>query len=458
MKKIERRAFLCLVLAGILVAGLVLFFVRYAVSGGTWAGAPFNRHLYNNKGILSSGTVLDRDGEVLSYVDEAGERRYSSGQMRRKATLHAVGDLYGNISTGALSAFAKQLTGYNLLTGTFGTWQGSQVTLTIDADLNETAYRALNGRKGTVGVYNYKTGEILCMVSAPSYDPVNIPKDLEESETYEGAYLNRFLSSTFTPGSVFKIVTLMGALEELPDLEDRTWNCEGSLSVGEGKVTCAAVHGEQNIWDALANSCNVVFGQLAVELGGETLARYAQKAGLTDSYSVDGISAAKGSFSLSGDTTQADLAWAGVGQYHDSVNPCGIMVYMGAIANGGKAAEPRLIAEVQTPGVPDLPRVSHKTKRLIAEDTAKKVADMMANNVISTYGTKRFPGMDLCAKSGTAEVGKEEKPHAWFAGFLRDEATPYAFVVLVENGGSGADVAGTVASKVLKAAATDQAA
>ena len=77
---------------------------------------------------------------------------------------------------------------------------------------------------------------------------------------------------------------------------------------------------------------------------------------------------------------------------------------------------------------------------------------MMVNNVAAAYGTKRFPNMDLGAKSGTAEVGADQKPHAWFAGFLRDEDHPYAFVVLVENGGSGADVAGTVASKVLKAA------
>ena len=88
----------------------------------------------------------------------------------------------------------------------------------------------------------------------------------------------------------------------------------------------------------------------------------------------------------------------------------------------------------------------------MAQDTAKEITDMMANNVTQTYGTKRFPGMDLCAKSGTAEVGSDQKPHAWFAGFLRNEEAPYAFVVLVENGGSGSDLAGTVASKVLKAA------
>ena len=73
----------------------------------------------------------------------------------------------------------------------------------------------------------------------------------------------------------------------------------------------------------------------------------------------------------------------------------------------------------------------------------------MANNVTETYGTKRFPNMELCAKSGTAEVGTGQTPHAWFAGFLRNEDAPYAFVVLVESGGGGNAVAGTVAGKVL---------
>ena len=74
---------------------------------------------------------------------------------------------------------------------------------------------------------------------------------------------------------------------------------------------------------------------------------------------------------------------------------------------------------------------------------------MMADNVERTYGASRFPNMDICAKSGTAEVGEGQTPHAWFAGFLRNEDAPYAFVVLVENGGGGSSVAGTVAAKVL---------
>ena len=448
MKKIDRRAFVCRILAIILAAGLGLFVVRWFLYGGDWASSAFNRHLYNSAGELASGTVLDRDGDVLSWVED-GSRRYYDDATVRKATLHVVGDLQGNIGTGALNAFADKLTGYDLINGAFAAESGGSLYLTIDAYYNYVAYQALNGKSGTVAVYNYKTGEILCLVSSPSYDPLNVPEDLETNERYQGAYLNRFLSSTFTPGSIFKTVTLAAAIEKIPDLLDRSWNCTGSVEIGGDTITCSGTHGEQDIYQALANSCNVAFGQISEELGADTLKQYAEKAGLTSSYSINGLPTAKGSVNLD-DATASDLAWAGVGQYLDQVNPCAMMVYMGAIANGGKAAVPRIIEKsVDSLGIPTSLTWTKKTKTLIDADTAELVASMMANNVQTAYGTSRFPNMDLCAKSGTAEVGTDKSPHAWFTGFLRNEDAPYAFIVLVENGGGGSSVAGTVAGKVL---------
>jgi peptidoglycan glycosyltransferase len=448
MKNIERRAVVVRLLALVLAAGLTVFVIRWCVNGGDWASSAFNRHLYTASGELASGTVLDRDGDVLSAVVN-GRRTYYDNKTVRKATLHVVGDLQGNIGTGALNAFADKLTGYSLLGGAFGAQRGSSLTLTIDAYYNYVAYQALGGKAGTVAVYNYKTGEILCLVSAPSYDPLHVPSDLTTSDAYKGAYLNRFLSSAFTPGSVFKTVTAAAALEQIPDLKDRTWTCQGSAKVGDDVITCSGVHGEEDFAAALANSCNVAFAQIADELGASTLELYTKKAGLTSSYSIDGLPTAKGTFDFSG-ITENQLGWAGVGQYHDQVNPCALMVYMGAIASGGKAAVPYLIQKtVSSLGLRSLPHLTRQTGTLIEPATAAKLADLMANNVAVTYGKERFPHMDLCAKSGTAEVGTGQAPHAWFAGFLRGSDTPYAFVVLVENGGGGAAVAGTVASKVL---------
>lgn len=448
MKRIEKRAVVCAILAMVLTIGMGLFLIRYFVNGGSWVSSAFNRHLYNNAGQLASGTILDRDGDVLTTAKD-GKRTYYDNATVRKGTLHAVGDLQGNIGTGALNAFADRLTGYNLINGAFGAERGNEMYLTIDARYNYEAYQALQGHAGVVAVYNYRTGEILCMVSAPSYDPLNVPEKIETDEQYKGAYLNRFLSSTFTPGSVYKTVTLAAALEKLPDAGERTWMCQGSVQIGEETVVCAGTHGEQNLEDAFANSCNVAFAQLAVELGADTLKNFTEKAGLTGSYSIDGLPTAKGAFHWD-KITDGQLGWAGVGQHHDQVNPCALMLYMGAIANGGRTAEPYLIDKtVSVLGIPSLPHVASKTGKLISTDTAKIITEMMAANVEKTYGTKRFPNMELCAKSGTAEVGEGKTPHAWFTGFLQNEDAPYAFVVLVENGGSGSAVAGNVASRVL---------
>mgnify|MGYP005764199279 FL=1 len=448
MRKIEKRAVLCLIIALALIAGLGLFCFRFVTNAADWAAYPYNRHMYSNSGQLLSGTILDRDGDVLTEVKD-GERVYYPDATVRRATVHAVGDGSGYIGTGALTAFADRLSGYNLITGGYSPLgSGRNLTLTLDAYLNVTAYNAMDGRQGTVGVYNYKTGDILCMVSTPSFDPENPPA---ASEAQDGIYLNRFLSSAQVPGSIFKTVTLTAALENLPDLKDRTFTCTGETTVGGTVITCPKPHGKMDIASAFANSCNGVFGALAAELGGDTMTKYVEQAGLTRRMSVDGIMTAAGHYDVS-DADKGQIGWSGVGQYTDTVNPCNMMTYMGAIANGGTAAVPRLILDITTPsGIPTSWQRTEETDTLVQASTASQVKEMMKNNVVQTYGTDRFRGLDIGAKSGTAEVGGDKRPNAWFAGFLDDPEHPYAFIVLVENGGGGASVAGEIAATVLQA-------
>jgi len=453
MKKIEQRTVVCMALVLVLALGLSIFLFQYVFSGSKWVSAAFNRHLYNTKGQLSVGRIFDRDGDLLSWVDDDGQRQYYDSATVRKATLHAVGDSAGNIGTSALVSFADKLSGYNLFTGAYTPLgQGNDLYLTLDARYNYIAYQALGGKNAAVGVYNYKTGEILCMLSTPAFDPVNPPEITEGDSRWDGVYLNRFLSGTFTPGSVFKTVTLAAAIEHCPDLFTRTFQCTGSVVIGGETVTCPHAHGEMEIGQALVKSCNGVFAQLSVELGASTMNQYAQRAGLTSAYQIDGITTAVGRFDVTG-SSEGQLGWAGVGQSRDLVNPCALMVYMGAIAGGGRTAIPHLILKVEN-GL-NLPVPGHfttaRTNSLVNGDTAALLADMMARNVTEGYGAQRFPNMDICAKTGTAEVGDGKAPHSWFAGFLRNEDAPYAFVVLVENGGSGADAAATVAAQVLDA-------
>lgn len=448
MRKIEKRAVLCLIIALALIAGLGLFCFRFVTNAADWAAYPYNRHMYSNSGQLLSGTILDRDGDVLTEVKD-GERVYYPDATVRRATVHAVGDGSGYIGTGALTAFADRLSGYNLITGGYSPLgSGRNLTLTLDAYLNVTAYNAMDGRQGTVGVYNYKTGDILCMVSTPSFDPENAP---DASSAEDGIYLNRFLSSAQVPGSIFKTVTLTAALENLPDLKDRTFTCTGETTVGGTVITCPKPHGKMDIESAFANSCNGVFGSLAAELGGDTMTKYVEQAGLTRRMSVDGIMTAAGHYDVS-EADKGQIGWSGVGQYTDTVNPCNMMAYMGAIANGGTAAVPRLILDITTPsGIPTSWQRTEETDTLVQGGTASQVKEMMKNNVVQTYGTDRFRGLDIGAKSGTAEVGGDKRPNAWFAGFLDDPEHPYAFIVLVENGGGGASVAGEIAATVLQA-------
>lgn len=448
MRKIEKRAVLCLIIALALIAGLGLFCFRFVKNASDWAAYPYNRHMYSNSGQLLSGTILDRDGDVLTEVKD-GERVYYPDATVRRATVHAVGDGSGYIGTGALTAFADRLSGYNLITGGYSPLgSGRNLTLTLDAYLNVTAYNAMDGRQGTVGVYNYKTGDILCMVSTPSFDPENAP---DASSAEDGIYLNRFLSSAQVPGSIFKTVTLTAALENLPDLKDRTFTCTGETTVGGTVITCPKPHGKMDIESAFANSCNGVFGSLAAELGGDTMTKYVEQAGLTRRMSVDGIMTAAGHYDVS-EADKGQIGWSGVGQYTDTVNPCNMMAYMGAIANGGTAAVPRLILDITTPsGIPTSWQRTEETDTLVQGGTAAQVKEMMKNNVVQTYGTDRFRGLDIGAKSGTAEVGGDKRPNAWFAGFLDDPEHPYAFIVLVENGGGGASVAGEIAATVLQA-------
>ena len=151
MRKIEKRAMVCLLLAAALTFGLVVFGFRFFLNGGRWVSFAANRHLYNSQGQLSVGRVLDRDGDVLSWVDENGNRAYYDNATVRKATLHVVGDAQGRIGSGALVAFADKLSGYNLLTGAYSPMgAGNDLYLTIDARLNYEAYTAMNGKKGAV--------------------------------------------------------------------------------------------------------------------------------------------------------------------------------------------------------------------------------------------------------------------------------------------------------------------
>lgn len=424
MKKVKNRAWSSLIIAMLLVVGLGVYLVKLADNGGAWA-------TYFNGGT-PGGTILDRGGVTLYFSTDSGVS-WAADYTTRLACYHLIGDSTGNVRTGALRQFRDKLTGYSFVNGSSS---GKTLQLTVDSNLNTVAYNALAGRNGAVMLMDYTTGEILCMVSTPADDPAN-----PSASPAEGTYINKCLSASFVPGSVFKLVTLAAAIENIPDLFERSFWCEGSSVVGGAVLNCTGSHGSQTIEQALANSCNCAFGAIALELGADTLAAYAEKFGLTQELNLDGMTVTAGSFEKA-EAGSIGLAWSGIGQYKDMVVPYALVRYVAAIANGGSVYEPTLL------GHGSLDRET----ALLSSDTAARIAEMMNYNVQNAYGGQwTFPGLNVSAKTGTAEVG-DGTSHAWMTGFLNDPEHPYAFVVLVENAGGGLTNAGPVANQVLQAA------
>ena len=447
MRKIEQRLRFCTLILLAFVFGMVLFLIRYVRQSECWYIQAYNKNLYSSSGELLTGTLTDRNGTVLSSVRD-GERLYSYIPAVRMATLHVVGDRQNKIGTGALNVLRDYLVPYHPGRGAAGiTEQGNTVSLSIDADACVAAYQALAGRFGCVGVYNYRTGEILCLVSSPTYDPNNIPENLENDDAYRGVYVNRFFASSYTPGSVFKTVTLQAALETLQGVTDESFVCEGSVRIGDNTVNCPKAHGKQSLKEAYANSCNCTFASLAVRIGGETMAAYTGKSGLTSAYRIHSVTTARGSFELVS-ATENRLGWSGVGLYHDLVNPCSLMLYFGAIANGGKAALPTYLHAVidENGDAVSVPGVTF-TGQLVNPDTAVTLKAYLRNNAAG-YDPSRFPNVSFGAKSGTVEQ-QTGNSNSWFAGFTDSDEYPYAFVVFVEHGGTGSKAAGDIAAAVL---------
>ena len=453
MNRVSRRAWALVVLIVVLLGGMCFFLGEYVVNAETWVSHTASPHLHSSTG-LGSGTVVDRSGVTLLTM--GGSTAYADSASVRKATLHWLGDREGKISAPVVAGYADEMSRYNLLTGlySYSGAQSGQIELTLSAKLQATALEAMGSSQGVIAVYNYKTGEILCAVTTPTYDPDDPPQiteeELESNEAYDGLYWNRFTRSTYIPGSIFKIVTTAAALETIDDIGEQTFECTGSVAYGPDLVTCERAHGTVELKTAMAKSCNCAYAQIAGLLGADTLETYARRFGITESLRFDGVTTQAGHFDLS-EAAAVEVAWAAIGQYTDQVNPAQYLTLMGAIAGGGTAAEPYLVSRV-TSGEDAVYRASSTmTGRVVSRETADALRELMANNVESTYGSYNFPGLTVCAKSGTSQVGGGQTSNALFSGFVADEEYPLAFIVVVENGGYGSSTCVPILSKVLAA-------
>ena len=326
--------------------------------------------------------------------------------------------------------------------------KGNDITLTIDVNLQKAAYEALGDRKGAVFFYNYITGEVVCMVSTPAYDPENIPPNMKEDEAYDGVYINRVFSGLYSPGSTFKLITAAAGLENIKDVEKVVYHCTGHDEIGGENINCEFAMGNVDLTGAIVYSCNCYFGHLASDLGRFAMTRQAEKMGFNKNITFDGFESAKSVYSVF-DLNENEFAWSGVGQANVLETPVNVAMISAAIANGGTPINPHIVSGISNS---DYEPPQTFGDNMMSPQTADKIASMMDSAVYLNYGKGRFSSnLDVCAKTGTAEVADGE-PHAWITGFCKNEECPLAFAVVIENGGSGYSEAIPVAAAVLNEA------
>ncbi len=456
MKMITKRGIFLWILSIAFVAGLIFMTVSLVSNGDTWVMKRFNHHVYEDGELIGAGSIMDRDGDVLAQTKD-GKRVYADDATTRKSTLHIVGDPKNFISNGVQSVYDARLTGYNIMSGVYNIQKygkGHDLKLTIDKDICNKAYDVLDGRKGTVGIVNYKTGELICSVSTPSYDVDNVPDNLETSDDYTGVYINRLLTAHYVPGSTFKLVTAVCALQNISDIEERSWACNGEYQPEQGTaIKCNADHGSHiNFEDALAKSCNSAFAQIAIELGDKKLTETAKSLGIGTPVSLSGeINSYAGHFDVAG-VSDDKLGWTGIGQGDTRIAPITMLRIVAAVANDGKAVSFNVVQSLADQAGKALNLdINKNTTTMMLPEIAKEMKSLMRNNVKKQYGEYNYEGLSLCAKSGTAQIDSDENHNiAWFVGFMDDEKNPYAFVVVIENGNSGSQTAGPAARKILR--------
>ncbi|GAX61317.1 cell division protein [Candidatus Scalindua japonica] len=331
---------------------------------------------------------------------------------------------------------------------------GNDIFLTIDSRIQSIAEKALGNRKGSVIVMDPWNGEIIAIVSYPRYNLNTLNDDYATlSKNPLKPFLNRPVQSILPPGSTFKIITAIAALEENKIDTNTHFQCYGSLKVGNIRFRCNKRygHGLLNVEEAIQYSCNIFFYETAKVLGGTLLKKWADRFGLgnrTDS----GLAYEKsGNFPKSKSIYQTiNLS---IGQGAMLVTPIQVAGMIATIANGGWRTKPHILQKISDYRGNILVNKKYKLTEKIW--ISEKNMDLVKHSLrkVVTSGTAKDTNLKellVAGKTGTTQTAREDENHAWFVGYTPFENPKYCFVVVVEHTkGHGAEVAGPIVRKLL---------
>ncbi|MEO8424258.1 MAG: penicillin-binding protein 2 [Actinomycetota bacterium] len=486
--------------------GLLFAQVSYiqVFAAGTISGNPANaRRQIIAEYKVERGQIITADGTVIALSEPTTgnatrlyERHYPEGPLFAGITGY-YSPVYGRTeleqaTNSYLSGDAPELVVSTLADLVLGRpKKGGHVITTIDAGLQREASDALGSLPGAVVAMDPRTGEILVMVSNPTFDPNELSS--QDTDAIRSSWerlnadpqtplLSRANDELFPPGSTFKLITASAALEngfgldsewpnphelDLPLTTGTIQNFGGGTCPGGAKTT---------LLTAFTDSCNVIFGEIGLELGAQKLADQAHAFGFcpTDPPEETGcleptipfaIPFATGRFPLASYFEDNDplVAISAIGQDNDLANPLQMALVASAIANGGEMMQPLLVSQIRDPQgrvIKDF--LSEPYGRSISEDTADAMRTMMVNVVASGTGTAaQIPGTVVAGKTGTAQHGgPDTAPHAWFVCFAPagpDEVPTIAVAVIVLDGGdlgddaTGGQLAAPIAKQVIEA-------
>jgi peptidoglycan glycosyltransferase len=437
---------------------------------------------------IQRGTIVDRNGRLL-----ASDRQNAEGAWERvyaePALAHVIGYTSGlRVGVAGLElAYNDTLLGLNrpdaqIERALHETVQGAGLKLTIDTPLQKAADAALAGKRGGIVVLDEHSGAVLAMASSPRFDPNRMNESgyvqsllaaCAGTAGCQSPLVNRAAQSGYTPGSVWKTVTLIAALdsgqvkpETVFDFGTPVKGPNGPIyiyRVGGGEVPDANhTENKLNLEMAYARSANYAFAQMGDQMPAATLLRYAKTLGfggpsevgfpLEIEYNPSQI--ARDPQALSRDSLLR--AVTAIGQGEVLTNPLNMSMVVLAVANQGRIPVPYFVQSIQEPGGGDSEPTNRRAiENVMQPQTAQLVRQYMITTVQKGSGYRaNLPGLVVGGKTGTAQLGGSAQPHAWFAGFAESGSQGVVIVVMIENGGEGSQAAAPIFASLAKMALT----
>jgi len=360
---------------------------------------------------------------------------------------------------------------------------GHDIQLTLDMRLMEAFDRAFRPHpSGAAVVVDIHTGAVRALYSKPVYDPNEMSSGLSTRRYAEltadpfRPLIDKTIYETYFPGSTFKVITALGALQDaVVDPAERV-ECTGFIKIGRQKFRCSKRHDWVDLYDSVVQSCNVYFWELAEEVGIERINRFAEAFGFAERTGIGVNSEAKGFLATREWYEEHYGAFrigytlnTAIGQGNTRVTVLQLAMAYAAIANGGTLYVPQVVQNVRAPDGSLSETFQPRTKRDIGiaaqhlDLIRRALVDVVQDEDGTAYRARNEDGVPVAGKTGTAQVvsrkGRSEesssawyldRSHGWFAGFAPADDPQVAFAVLVEHGGSGGASAAPIATAVMQ--------